>query len=255
VNLKIERDDRVVTVTLHRPHVHNALSSELLTELLDSLRPLDRDPSVGCFVVTGSDRAFAAGADIREMAGKSFSDMVADDYFAGWDAFAALGTPKIAAVAGYALGGGCELAMMCDLIFAAESARFGQPEITLGAMPGMGGTQRLTRLIGRARAMDLILTGRTMDAAEALQAGLVSRVVPDERLAAEAAQAAALIAAGGRTATRYAREAVGRAEETSLREGILFERRAFHALCATEDRAEGMRAFLEKRAPVFTRPA
>ena len=255
MNLKIERDDRVVTVTLHRPHVHNALSSDLLTELLDSLRPLDRDPSVGCFVVTGSDRAFAAGADIREMAGKSFSDMVGDDYFAGWDAFAALGTPKIAAVAGYALGGGCELAMMCDLIFAAESARFGQPEITLGAMPGMGGTQRLTRLIGRARAMDLILTGRTMDAAEALQAGLVSRVVPDERLAAEAAQAAALIAARGRTATRYAREAVGRAEETSLREGILFERRAFHALCATEDRAEGMRAFLEKRAPVFTRPA
>ena len=255
MNLKIERDDRVVTVTLHRPHVHNALNRELMTELVDTLRPLDRDPSVGCFVVTGSSRAFAAGADIREMAALSCADMVAEDYFAGWDAFAALGTPKIAAVAGYALGGGCELAMMCDLIFAAESARFGQPEINLGVLPGMGGTQRLTRLVGRAVAMDLILTGRTMDAAEALRAGLVSRVVPDERLAAEAAQAAAFIASRGRTATRYAREAVDRADETSLREGILFERRAFHAVCATEDRAEGMRAFLQKRPPAFARGA
>jgi enoyl-CoA hydratase len=251
MNLKIERDDRVVTVVLHRPHVHNALSSGLMTELVDVLQPLDRDPSVGCFVITGSDRAFAAGADIREMAGKSFLDMVTEDYFAGWDAFAALRTPKIAAVAGHALGGGCELAMMCDLIFAAESARFGQPEINLGVMPGIGGTQRLTRLIGRAKAMDLILTGRSMDATEAERAGLVSRVVPNDRLLAEAASAATLIASHGRTATRFAREAVGRADEVSLREGILFERRNFHALFATEDRAEGMRAFLEKREPSF----
>jgi enoyl-CoA hydratase len=251
MNLKIERDDRVVTVVLHRPHVGNALSTELMTELIDALQPLDRDPAVGCFVITGSDRAFAAGADIREMAGKSFADMVAEDFFAGWDAFAALRTPKIAAVAGYALGGGCELAMMCDLIFAARGARFGQPEINLGVMPGIGGTQRLTRLIGRAKAMDLILTGRTMDAAEAERAGLVSRVVPDDRLLAEAAEAAAFIASRGRTATRLAREAVGRAEEVSLREGLLFERRAFHTLCATEDRTEGMRAFLEKREPSF----
>jgi enoyl-CoA hydratase len=251
MNLKIERDDRVVTVVLHRPHVGNALSTELMTELIDALQPLDRDPAVGCFVITGSDRAFAAGADIREMAGKSFADMVAEDFFAGWDAFAALRTPKIAAVAGYALGGGCELAMMCDLIFAARGARFGQPEINLGVMPGIGGTQRLTRLIGRAKAMDLILTGRTLDAAEAERAGLVSRVVPDDRLLAEAAEAAAFIASRGRTATRLAREAVGRAEEVSLREGLLFERRAFHTLCATEDRTEGMRAFLEKREPSF----
>jgi len=251
MNLKIDRDDRVVTVTLHRPHVLNALSSALMSELIDSLKPLDRDPGVGCFVITGSDRAFAAGADIREMAAKSFEDMVAEDYFAGWDEFAALRTPKLAAVAGYALGGGCELAMMCDLIFAARSARFGQPETTLGVMPGIGGTQRLTRLIGRAKAMDLILTGRLLDAVEAERAGLVSRVIPDDQLLAEAAAAAALIASRGRTATRYAREAVARAEELSLSEGLLFERRNFHALFATGDRAEGMRAFLEKREPSF----
>ena len=251
MNLKIDRDDRVVTVTLHRPHVLNALSSALMSELIDSLKPLDRDPGVGCFVITGSDRAFAAGADIREMAAKSFEDMVAEDYFAGWDEFAALRTPKLAAVAGYALGGGCELAMMCDLIFAARSARFGQPETTLGVMPGIGGTQRLTRLIGRAKAMDLILTGRLLDAVEAERAGLVSRVIPDNQLLAEAAAAAALIASRGRTATRYAREAVARAEELSLSEGLLFERRNFHALFATGDRAEGMRAFLEKREPSF----
>jgi enoyl-CoA hydratase len=251
VNLKIERDGRVVTATLHRPHVHNALSSALMAELVGALQPLDRDPSVGCFVVTGSDRAFAAGADIREMAGKSLHDMMAEDYFAGWDAFAALRTPTIAAVAGYAFGGGCELAMMCDLIFAAESARFGQPEINLGVMPGMGGTQRLTRLIGRAKAMDLILTGRILGAAEAERAGLVSRVVPDDLLLTEAAEAAAFIASRGKTAAMSAREAVNRADEVSLREGILFERRSFHTLFATGDRAEGMRAFLDKRPPAF----
>ena len=251
MNLKIERDDRVVTVTLHRPHVHNALNRELMTELVDTLRPLDRDPSVGCFVVTGSSRAFAAGADIREMAGKSFSDMVGDDYFAGWDAFAALGTPKIAAVAGYALGGGCELAMMCDLIFAAESARFGQPEITLGAMPGMGGTQRLTRLVGKSKAMDLILTGRMMDATEAERAGLVSRVVPADKLLEEALAAAGKIAGQSPLAAMMNKELVNAALETTLAAGALMERRLFHSLFAFDDQKEGMAAFAEKRPAAF----
>jgi enoyl-CoA hydratase len=249
--LKIERHDRVVTVRLHRPHALNALSGELLAELLDALRPLDRDPDVGCFVVTGSEKVFAAGADIKEMAGKSAVDMAAEDYFADWEEFAALRTPKIAAVNGYALGGGCELAMMCDLIIAGESAVFGQPEIKLGVIPGIGGTQRLTRMVGRAKAMDLILTGRTMNAREAEAAGLVSRVVPDDRVLPEAMEAAATIASYGRPAVRAARESVDRALETGLRDGLLFERRVFHALFATEDQKEGMSAFKEKRTPVF----
>jgi enoyl-CoA hydratase len=250
--LKIERHDRVVTVTLHRPEVLNALSAELMTELTDALRPLDRDPGVGCFVVTGSERAFAAGADIKEMAGRTFPEMYAEDHFAGWDAFAALRTPKIAAVAGYALGGGCELAMLCDFVIAADTARFGQPEIKLGVIPGIGGTQRLTRLVGKAKAMDLILTGRLMDAAEAERSGLVARVVPAARLADEAATTAAAIASHGKPAAMAAREAVDRALEVGLREGVLFERRLFHALFATEDQKEGMRAFLEKRPAHFT---
>jgi enoyl-CoA hydratase len=186
------------------------------------------------------------------MAGKSFWDVATEDHFAGWDAFAALRTPKIAAVAGYALGGGCELAMMCDLIFAAENARFGQPELRLGVMPGIGGTQRLTRLIGRARAMDLVLTGRHLDAAEAERYGLVSRVVPADRLLAEARAAAAVIAGHPPLAAMLAREAVAQAEEVGLSAGVLFERRAFHTLFATKDRTEGMRAFLEKRPARFT---
>jgi enoyl-CoA hydratase len=250
--LKIERHDRVVTVTLHRPEVLNALSAELMTELTDALRPLDRDPGVGCFVVTGSERAFAAGADIKEMADRTFPEMYAEDYFAGWDVFAALRTPKIAAVAGYALGGGCELAMLCDFVIAADTARFGQPEIKLGVIPGIGGTQRLTRLVGKAKAMDLILTGRLMDAAEAERSGLVARVVPAARLADEAATTAAAIASHGKPAAMAAREAVDRALEVGLREGVLFERRLFHALFATEDQKEGMRAFLEKRPAHFT---
>ncbi len=250
-NLKLERDGRVVTVRLHRPHVRNALSSELLTELLDALRPLDADPEVGCFVVTGSDTVFAAGADIKEMAGKSAVDMMAEDYFADWEEFADLRTPKIAAVNGLALGGGCELAMMCDLVVAGESAVFGQPEIKLGVIPGIGGTQRLTRLVGRATAMDLILTGRTMDAQEAGRCGLVSRVVPDDRVLPEALEAAAAIASHGRAAVRAARECVDRALETGLRDGIRFERRVFHALFATDDQKEGMTAFLDKRPPRF----
>lgn len=252
VNVKIERDGRVVTVRLHRPEVLNALSSELMTELVAALQPLDRDPDVGCFVVTGSDRAFAAGADIGEMEPKSSVDMFNEDFFAGWDAFAALRTPKVAAVAGYALGGGCELAMMCDFVIAADNARFGQPEIKLGVIPGIGGTQRLTRLVGKAKAMDLILTGRLMDAEEAERCGLVARVVPADRLQAEAHAAARTIAGYGKTAVMVAREAVERALEVGLREGILFERRTFHALFATHDQAEGMRAFLDKRQPAFT---
>lgn len=252
MRIAIEKDDRVVTVRLCRPEVHNALDTALMTELVEALRSLDRDPGVGCFVITGSERAFAAGADIREMADKSFLDVALEDHFAGWDAFAALRTPKIAAVAGYALGGGCELAMMCDLIFAAENARFGQPELRLGVMPGIGGTQRLTRLIGRARAMDLVLTGRQLDAAEAERFGLVSRVVPAERLLAEAQAAAATVAGHGKLATLMAREAVRQAEEVGLSAGVLFERRAFHSLFATEDQREGMRAFLDKRPARFT---
>ena len=251
-NLKAERHGGVVTVRLHRPHVLNALSSELLQELLDFLRPLDEDPEAGCFVVTGSEKVFAAGADIKEMAPKSAVDMAAEDYFAAWEDFADLRTPKIAAVNGPALGGGCELAMMCDLVIAGESAVFGQPEIKLGVIPGIGGTQRLTRLVGRAKAMDLVLTGRTMDAREAESCGLVSRVVPDDRLLPEALEAAATVATYGRTAVRAARECVDRALETGLRDGIRFERRVFHALFATDDQKEGMSAFLEKRRPRFT---
>ncbi|TDC84555.1 enoyl-CoA hydratase [Micromonospora sp. KC606] len=250
-HIKIEQRHRVVTVRLHRPEVLNALNTDLMTELVDTLRPLDRDPDVGCFVITGSDRAFAAGADIREMAPKSSLEMFTEDFFAGWDAFAALRTPKIAAVAGHALGGGCELAMMCDLIFAADNARFGQPEITLGVIPGIGGTQRLTRLVGKAKAMDMILTGRLMDADEAERAGLVARVFPTDRLLPETTAVAETIAAHSKPAAMTAREAVDRALEVSLREGLLFERRAFHALFATEDQAEGMRAFLEKRPARF----
>ncbi|KOV66839.1 enoyl-CoA hydratase [Streptomyces sp. NRRL WC-3618] len=249
--LKIERHDRVVTIRLHRPHVLNALSSELLAELLDALRPLDRDPDVGCFLVTGSEKIFAAGADIKEMAGKTAVDMAAEDYFAGWEEFAGFRTPKIAAVNGYALGGGCELAMMCDLIIAGESAVFGQPEIKLGVIPGIGGTQRLTRLVGRAKAMDMILTGRTMNAREAEASGLVSRVVPDDRVLTEGMEVAATVASYGRPAVTAARESVDRALETGLRDGLLFERRVFHALFATDDQREGMSAFMEKRAPVF----
>ena len=252
MNVIIERTGRVVTARLNRPEVLNALSTEVLGELVDALDPLDHDPSVGCFVVTGSDRVFAAGADISEMATKSAVDMFAADFFAGWERFTALRTPKIAAVAGYALGGGCELAMMCDFIIAADTAKFGQPEIRLGVIPGMGGSQRLTRLVGKSKAMDMILTGRTIDAAEAERAGLVARVVPADQLQSEAASAAATIASYSKPATIAAREAVERALEVSLREGLLFERRTFHALFATDDQTEGMQAFLEKRPANFT---
>jgi enoyl-CoA hydratase len=247
----VEQQDRVVIVTLNRPAARNALNSEIMNALATDLAPLDRDPGVGCFVLKGSDKAFAAGADIKEMADKSFPDMFSEDFFAAWDKFASFRTPKIAAVSGYALGGGCELAMMCDMIFAADTAMFGQPEIKLGVIPGMGGSQRLTKLVGKAKAMDMILTGRMMDATEAERCGLVARVLPAEKLLDETLAAAQSIAGYGKAATMAAREAVDRALEGGLREGILFERRIFHALFATTDQKEGMAAFIEKRPPQF----
>ena len=251
MTIQIERHGRVALVRLNRPQVLNALDSEVMRQVVTALGALDGNPEVGCFVITGSERAFAAGADIKELASKSYMDMFHEDFFAPWDKFTALRTPKIAAVSGYALGGGCELAMMCDLIYAADTAKFGQPEIKLGLIPGMGGTQRLTKLVGKAKAMDLILTGRMMDAEEAERAGLVARVIPADQLMAETLAAAEMIAGYGRTAVIAAREAVERALETSLREGILFERRTYYALWATQDAQEGMRAFIEKREPEF----
>ena len=251
MNVLIERLGRVVLIRLNRPRARNALSHQMMSELLDCLRGLDNDPGVGCFVITGTNEYFAAGADIKEMYAKTFLEMIEQDYFAGWDAFAGFKTPKVAAVAGYAYGGGCELAMMCDVLIAAESARFALPEITLGVMPGMGGTQRLTRAIGRAKAMDMILTGRSISAREAEQAGLVSRVTAADDLLEQALAVAQQIAGFPRTATLAAREAVDRAQEVGLREGILFERRVFHGLFATPGQKEGMQAFLEKRTPRF----
>lgn len=247
----IERDERVVIVRLNRPEALNALNVEVMNEVVEALAPLDGDDGVGCFVITGSDKAFAAGADIKEMQPKTVVDAYRENMFSGWDAFAALRTPKIAAVSGYALGGGCELAMMCDMIFASETARFGQPEIRLGIIPGMGGSQRLTRLVGKSKAMDMILTGRMMDATEAERSGLVARVLPVERLMEETLAAARQISSYGKLAVMAAREAVDRALETSLREGLIAERRAFFALFATEDQKEGMAAFIEKRTPEF----
>ena len=219
--------------------------------MIAAVRELDADPEVGCLVITGNERAFAAGADIAEMAGLSAQEMAAQDFFAEWEGFARSRKPKIAAVNGYALGGGCELMMMCDFAIAGQGARFGQPEVKLGVMAGIGGTQRMARLIGRARAMDMHLTGRMMDAAEALQAGLVARVVPDDQVLSQVMEAARLIAGYSRPAVRLIREAIGRAEEVSLAEGLLFERRVFHGLFGSPDQQEGMAAFLEKRAAVF----
>jgi enoyl-CoA hydratase len=209
-------------------------------------------PGIGAIILTGSEKVFAAGADIKEMARLSFIDVFTSDYFAAWGKLAAVRTPTIAAVAGYALGGGCEVAMMCDLLIAADTAKFGQPEIKLGVLPGIGGSQRLTRAIGKAKAMDLILTGRTIDAAEAERSGLVSRVVPAADLAAEAKSVATTISQMSRPAARMAKEAVNRAFESTLTEGLLYERRLFHSSFATADQKEGMAAFTEKRAPDFT---
>ena len=250
--VKSEIRGRVGLLTLNRPEVLNALSNELITELAQAMRAFDADESVGVIVLTGSEKAFAAGADIAAMQSWSYTDVYKQDYLGhDWESLRRIRKPIIAAVAGYALGGGCELAMLCDFIIAADNARFGQPEIKLGAIPGYGGTQRLPRAVGKAKAMDLVLTARMMDAAEAERAGLVSRIVPPERLLDEAIEAATVIASMSLPSVMMAKECVNRAFEGTLAESLLFERRTFHALFATEDQKEGMRAFVEKRKPDF----
>jgi enoyl-CoA hydratase len=246
-----ERDGAVGIVRLNRPQALNALNAQLVDETVDALTAFDRDEAIGCMILTGSEKAFAAGADIKEMASLTFVDAYREDFVAAWDGIGTMRKPVIAAVAGYALGGGCEVAMMCDMIIAADTAKFGQPEIRLGVMPGAGGTQRLTRAVGKAKAMDLILTGRNMDAEEAERAGLVARVVPADRLMEEATAAARTIAAMSLPSVLAAKESVNRAFETTLTEGVRFERRLFHALFATEDQKEGMAAFAQKRKAGF----
>lgn len=251
-NIRVETRGRVGLVTLDRPKALNALNDALMDELGAALAAFDADDDIGAVVLTGSEKAFAAGADIGTMATYSYMDVYKRDYITrNWEAVAAMRKPIIAAVAGFALGGGCELAMMCDIVFAADTAKFGQPEIKLGVMPGAGGTQRLPRAVSKAKAMDLCLTARFMDAEEAERAGLVSRVVPASSLLDEALTAAATIAAFPLPAVMMVKESVNRAYETTLSEGVRFERRLFHSLFATEDQKEGMAAFVEKRKPIF----
>jgi enoyl-CoA hydratase len=247
----VETRGRVGLITLNRPKALNALNSTLIGEVNAALDAFERDAGIGCIVLTGSEKAFAAGADIKEMADLSFPQTYLDDFITSWDRVGARRKPIIAAVAGFALGGGCELAMMCDFIIAADNARFGQPEIKLGVMPGSGGTQRLTRAVGKAKAMDLCLTGRMMDAAEAERAGLVARIVPLADLLKEAMAAAEAVAGMSLPIAMMTKESVNRAFETTLAEGIRFERRVFHAMFATEDQKEGMAAFVEKRPAAF----
>ena len=250
--LIVEIEDYTCTIRLNRPDAMNALNTKLMSELAVAMTAADRDEKIRCIVLTGSEKAFAAGADVREMSAKSYVDVFFDDRFGPEaEAIARVRKPVIAAVAGYCLGGGCELAMMCDFIIAADTAKFGQPEINLGIVAGMGGTHRLTRLVGKGKAMDMNLTGRFMDAAEAERAGLVSRVVPCKQLMEEAMKAAAKIAEKSAITAMAVKESVNRATETTLREGMLFERRLFHAMFATEDQKEGMAAFVEKRQPQF----
>ncbi|KUY79111.1 enoyl-CoA hydratase [Burkholderia cepacia] len=251
-NILVETRGRVGLVTLNRPKALNALNDALMDELGDALKAFDADDGIGAIVVTGSEKAFAAGADIGMMATYSYMDAYRGDYITrNWETVREIRKPIIAAVSGFALGGGCELAMMCDIIFAADTAKFGQPEIKLGVMPGAGGTQRLPRAVSKAKAMDMCLTARFMDAAEAERAGLVSRVLPADKLLDEAIAAAATIAEFSLPAVMMVKESVNRAYETTLAEGVHFERRLFHSLFATEDQKEGMAAFVEKRKPVF----
>ena len=250
--LIVEIEDYIALIRLNRPDALNALNAQLLRELADALAAADANEKVRCIVLTGSEKAFAAGADIKEMSEKSFVDVFTGDMFtAETEAMLRVRKPIIAAVSGYALGGGCELAMMCDFIICSDTAKFGQPEINLGVIAGIGGTQRLTRFVGKSKAMDMHLTGRFMDAAEAERSGLVSRVVPAKKLMDEAMQAARKISEKSALTTMAVKEAVNRSYETPLREGLLFERRLFHSLFATEDQKEGMGAFLEKREPQF----
>ncbi|MEU4812964.1 enoyl-CoA hydratase [Nocardia fluminea] len=248
----LERRNRVGWITLNRPKALNALNTQVLDAIVEALDELERDDEVGAVVFTGSAKAFAAGADIKEMQPKSYMDMFMDDFFARWDRLAQFRKPTVAAVAGYALGGGCELAMLCDILIAADTAQFGQPEIKLGVIPGIGGSQRLTRAVGKAKAMDMVLTGRNMGAEEAERAGLISRVVPADDLLDVAAEVAETIAAKSLPVTMIAKEAVNRSFETTLAEGIRFERRVFHSLFAIQDQKEGMSAFLDKRTAQFT---
>ncbi len=248
----VEKRGKVGLITLNRPKALNALNSRVLREIVAAAGSFDADAEVGAIVITGSEKAFAAGADIKEMQEKSYVDVYMEDFFAGWEGLTRIRKPVIAAVSGYALGGGCELAMMCDFIIAADNAKFGQPEITLGVMPGMGGSQRLTRFVGKSKAMDMCLTGRMMDAAEAERSGLVSRVVPAAELVEEALKSAARIADMSLPAVMMTKEAVNRAYETTLAEGLRFERRVFHSMFALEDQKEGMAAFTEKRQAKFS---
>ncbi|MCA1940824.1 MAG: enoyl-CoA hydratase [Caenispirillum bisanense] len=251
-NILVETRGRVGLITLNRPKALNALCVGLIKDLGAALDAFEADDEVGCIVLTGSEKAFAAGADIKEMADKTYMDAYLQDFITvGWQRITTCRKPIIAAVAGYALGGGCEIAMMCDFIIAAENAKFGQPEITIGTIPGSGGTQRLTRFVGKSKAMDMCLTGRQMDAAEAERSGLVSRIVPAADLVDEAVKIADRIAGMSRPAVFMTKEAVNAAYETTLQQGILFERRLFHSTFATEDQKEGMAAFVEKRQPNF----
>lgn len=247
----LEVRDRVGLITLNRPQALNALNAQLIGELNQALDTLEADSNIGCIVLTGSAKAFAAGADIKEMAELTYPQIYLDDLFSDSDRVANRRKPIIAAVSGFALGGGCELALMCDFILAADNARFGQPEINLGVLPGMGGTQRLTRAVGKAKSMELCLTGRLMDAEEAERAGLVARIVPQDKLLEEALAAAAKIASKSLPVAMMVKESVNRAFEVSLSEGVRFERRVFHAAFATQDQKEGMAAFVAKREPQF----
>lgn len=251
-NILVETRGAVAVITLNRPQAMNALNGDLMAELRAALDELEADDAIGALILTGSEKAFAAGADIKEMQAKTFVDAYLENFITkDWERLANCRKPVIAAVAGYALGGGCEVAMMCDFILAANTAKFGQPEIRLGIIPGSGGTQRLTRAVGKAKAMEMVLTGRMMDAEEAERAGLVSRVVPADKLMNEAMKVAGEIAALSRPAVMLAKEAVNHAHETSLAEGIHLERRLFHSTFALQDQKEGMAAFIEKRKPKF----
>ena len=250
-NIIVETRGRVGLVTLNRPQALNALNAALIVDLTKALDAFEADEGIGCIVITGSEKAFAAGADIKEMQSKTYMEAYKGDFIESWQRVTLCRKPVIAAVAGFALGGGCELAMMCDFIIAADTAKFGQPEIRLGVMPGSGGTQRLTRFVGKSKAMEMCLTGRMMDAVEAERSGLVSRIVPAADLIAEAMKAADTIAAMSLPAAMMTKEAVNRSYETTLAEGVKFERRVFHSMFATEDQKEGMAAFAEKRKAVF----
>jgi enoyl-CoA hydratase len=250
-NIVVETRGKIGIIRLNRPQALNALNAALITELTQAVAAFEADAAIACIVVTGSEKAFAAGADIKEMADKSYMEAFMGDFAANWDALSRARKPTVAAVAGFALGGGCELAMMCDVVIAADTAKFGQPEIKLGVIPGIGGTQRLTRAVGKAKAMDLCLTGRMMDAAEAERSGLVARVVPAASLMDEAIKVAETIASMSLPTLMIAKESVNRAFETTLAEGMRFERRVFHSLFATADQKEGMAAFVAKRSPKF----